>query len=171
MEKLTTFSILIHFLISITIGQKVRDLFYQKPGWSNSPEKPQDCTFPCYDMSKKMLNFDIIVSLDEDCPKLEGNMEIKPFQKMSPCSNEEVKLSLICLRTYFFCYLFGFFNRGDIVEYHGTTTDIKSLLGSLAKPLCYCYSYFLRGHSTTTWTKFCHFLTPPPLPAWTVFIP
>ena len=144
MEKLTTFSILIHFLISITIGQKVRDLFYQKPGWSNSPEKPQDCTFPCYDMSKKMLNFDVIVSLDEDCPKLEGNMEIKPFQKMSPCSNEEVKLSLICLQTYFFCYLFGLFNRGDIVEYHGTTTDIKSLLGSLAKPLCYWYSYFLR---------------------------
>ena len=27
----------------------------------------------------------------------------------------------------------------------------------------------LRGHSTTTWTEFCHFLTPPP--AWTVFIP
>ena len=27
-----------------------------------------------------------------------------------------------------------------------------------------------RGHSTTTWTEFCHFLPPPP-PAWTVFIP
>ena len=27
-----------------------------------------------------------------------------------------------------------------------------------------------RGHSTTMWTEFCHFLTPPP-PAWTVFIP
>ena len=100
MKKLTFFSILIHVLISITNGQLVRDLFYQKPGWSNVPERPQNCTFPCYDMSNKMLNFDIIVSLDEDCPKLEGNMEIKPFQKMSPCANEEVKLSLICLRTY-----------------------------------------------------------------------
>ena len=26
------------------------------------------------------------------------------------------------------------------------------------------------GHSTTTWTEYCHFLMPP-LPAWTVFIP
>ena len=95
MEKLTTFSILIHYLLSITNGQMVRDLFYQKPGWSNSPERPQDCTFPCYDMSNKMLNFDIIVSLDEDCPKLEGNMEIKPFQKMSPCDNEEAKLEIV----------------------------------------------------------------------------
>ena len=94
MKKLTFFSILIHVLISITNGQLVRDLFYQKPGWSNVPERPQNCTFPCYDMSNKMLNFDIIVSLDEDCPKLKGNMEIKPFQKMSPCANEEVKLSL-----------------------------------------------------------------------------
>ena len=90
MEKLTTYSILIHFLISITNGQLVRDLFYQKPGWSNSPERPQNCTFLCYDMSNKMLNFDIIVSLDEECPRLEANMEIKPFQKMSPCANEEV---------------------------------------------------------------------------------
>ena len=29
----------------------------------------------------------------------------------------------------------------------------------------------VRGHSTTTWTEFCHILTPTPLPAWTVFIP
>ena len=94
MEKLTTFYFLIQIFISITNGQKVRDLFYQKSGWSNSPEKPQDCTFPCYDMSKKMLNFDITVSLDEDCPKLEGNMKIKPFYQMTPCSNEEVKSSL-----------------------------------------------------------------------------
>ena len=100
MKKLTTFSILIPFLISITNGQLVRDLFYQKAGWSNVPERPQNCTFPCYDMSNKMLNFDIIVSLDEECPRLEANMEIKPFQKMSPCGNEEVKLSLICLPTY-----------------------------------------------------------------------
>ena len=28
---------------------------------------------------------------------------------------------------------------------------------------------YFRGHSTTTWIEFCHFLTPPP--AWTVFIP
>ena len=28
----------------------------------------------------------------------------------------------------------------------------------------------VRGHSTTTWTELCHFL-PPPIPAWTVFIP
>ena len=92
MEKLR---FLIYFLISITNGQLVRDLFYQKPGWSNSPERPTDCTFPCYDMSNKMLNFDIVVGLDEDCPKLKGNMEIKPFQKMSPCAHGEVRLSLI----------------------------------------------------------------------------
>ena len=24
-----------------------------------------------------------------------------------------------------------------------------------------CYRFHLRGHSTTTWTEFCHFLTPP----------
>ena len=30
---------------------------------------------------------------------------------------------------------------------------------------------YLRGHSTTTWTKFCPFLTPSPPCAWTVFIP
>ena len=30
--------------------------------------------------------------------------------------------------------------------------------------------FIQRGHSTTTWTEFCHFLTPP-TPAWTVFIP
>ena len=106
MERLTVVSILIYFLISITNGQLVRDLFYQKPGWSNSPERPQNCTFPCYDMSNKMLNFDIIVSLDEECPRLEANMEIKPFQKMSPCANEEVNLSLIFPRIY--CLLVTF---------------------------------------------------------------
>ena len=30
-------------------------------------------------------------------------------------------------------------------------------------------SFRIRGHSTTTWTEFCHFLTPPP--AWTFFYP
>ena len=30
--------------------------------------------------------------------------------------------------------------------------------------------YFVRGHSTTTWTEFYDFFSPPP-PAWTVFIP
>ena len=29
--------------------------------------------------------------------------------------------------------------------------------------------YGVLGHSSTTWTEFCHFLTPPL--AWTVFIP
>ena len=32
------------------------------------------------------------------------------------------------------------------------------------------FNFQLRGHSTTTWTEFFHFLTPHP-PAWTVFIP
>ena len=32
------------------------------------------------------------------------------------------------------------------------------------------YARALGGHSTTTWTEFCRFLTPPP-PAWTVFTP
>ena len=29
----------------------------------------------------------------------------------------------------------------------------------------------IRGHSTTTWTEFCLFLSPPPPPAWTVLYP
>ena len=33
----------------------------------------------------------------------------------------------------------------------------------------YIFWNSVRGHSTTTWTAFCHFLTPPL--AWTVFIP
>ena len=41
--------------------------------------------------------------------------------------------------------------------------DFQSILNILIE------SYFFLGHSTTTWTEFCHFLTPPLL--WTVFIP
>ena len=32
------------------------------------------------------------------------------------------------------------------------------------------FLFVVRGHSTTTWTEFCHFLNPPS-PAWTVFMP
>ena len=32
----------------------------------------------------------------------------------------------------------------------------------------FSFSNIIRGHSTTTWTEFCHFFPPPP--AWTVFI-
>ena len=140
MEKLLTFSFLIQFLISITNGQTVRDLFYQKPGWSNSPEKPQDCTFPCYDMSKKMLNFDIIVSLDEDCPKLEGNMEIKPFHQMTPCSNEEVKSILywIAKRSRHKLRLHlgvGRCSEKCLIYYIKSANVICE--GSLSIPLCY----------------------------------
>ena len=32
-------------------------------------------------------------------------------------------------------------------------------------------TFLLWGHSTTTWTEFGHFLTPPGPPAWAVFLP
>ena len=65
-----------------------------------------------------------------------------------------------CVANYFFQKV-----SWNLTILQNTYKDCWHIYASLVK-----HSNEVRGHSSTTWTKFCRFLTPPPL-AWIVFIP
>ena len=96
------------------------------------------------------------------------------------------------LSGHFVCLFQFFFHRFFIIRVPGTYSNLtrvqKSSKSIFSHPVLYEKGpsqkvpdqrfffndrdilFLLGGHSTTTWTEFCHFLPPLPL-AWTVFIP
>ena len=77
--------------------------------------------------------------------------------KFKICNRIHISLNNIlkiylCPWQYFVCFSFGFFHSYLLAGKENI--EKKRILPNVRQ--------HVRGHSTTTWTEFCHFLVPPP---------
>ena len=68
-----------------TESQKINEMF-SKPGGFKVSLLNQNCSYPCVKISKKMVNFDFVVPMAKECPKLKGSMDMHELDMESPCT-------------------------------------------------------------------------------------
>ena len=74
-------------LITVANSQKVNEIFSKAGGFKVSLLN-ESCSYPCVKTSSKMVNFDFVVPMGAECPKLKGSMELHEIEMESPCSQE-----------------------------------------------------------------------------------
>ena len=68
-----------------TESQQINEMF-SKPGGFKVSLLNQNCSYPCVKISKKMVNFDFVVPMAKECPKLKGSMDMHELDMESPCT-------------------------------------------------------------------------------------